>query len=521
MKIVTAEQMRQIDRECAKQGIPTGTLMENAGKAVAEETRSALGMMNKQNILCLVGGGNNGGDGLVAARYLHEWGAKVSVYLCSQRDPDDENLKLVREHGIACIEAADDKNLKKYGEALAAATCVIDALLGTGKMRPLEGIFRQVLEKANAAKNKRKLTIVAVDLPSGMDADTGAIDPACPHADVTVTLALPKLGLYGFPGAERVGKLKVADIGIPPSLTASVMTELLTVDWARDNLPARPLNANKGTFGKVLVVAGSINYIGSAYLACSGAMRVGAGLVTLATAKSLQPILASKLTEATYLPLPESQPGIIPAEAADTVKQQSGQYNVLLLGCGLGQHPSTAEFVVSVLSAKRLPALVLDADALNILAGTPDWWKILPGDAILTPHPGEMSRLCGLSIEEIQSNRTDVARKFAREWNKTIVLKGGYTIVASPDGYCRVSPYSHPGVATAGSGDVLAGVIAGMAAQGLPLARAAGLGVRVGGEASEIISNILGDAGIIASDLLTALPVAIKQIKNTTTGVES
>ncbi len=521
MKIVTAEQMRQIDRECIKQGTPAGTLMENAGKAVAEETRSVLGAMNQQNILCLAGAGNNGGDGLVAARYLHEWGAKVSVYLCSQRASDDENLKLVQEHGITCIEAANDKNLKKYDEMLASASCVIDALLGTGKIRRLEGIFRQVLEKMSATRNKRKLTVIAVDLPSGMDADTGVIDPACPHADITVTMALPKLGLFGFPGAERVGKLKIADIGIPPALAASVMTELITGDWARDTLPARPLNANKGTFGKVLVVAGSINYIGSAYLACSGAMRVGAGLVTLATAESLQPILASKLTEATYLPLTESQHGIISAEAVDIVKQQLSQYNVLLLGCGLGQNPSTAEFVVSLLQEKRLPALVLDADALNILAKTPDWWKILPGDAILTPHPGEMSRLCGLTIDEIQADRVGVARKFAAEWNKTIVLKGAYNVVASPDGYCRVSPFANPGVATAGTGDVLSGIIAGMAAQGLSLSNAAGLGVCVGDEAGEIIRNVLGDAGMIASDLLTALPVAIKQLKTTTIGSES
>lgn len=521
MKIVTAEQMRQIDRECIKLGTPAGKLMENAGKAVAEETRSCLGARDKQHVLCLIGAGNNGGDGLVAARYLHEWGFKVSVYLCSQRPPDDANLKLVQERGIICIEAAHDKNLEKYDDLLASTTCVIDGLLGTGKMRPLEGIFRHVLEKISTARNNRKLTVIAVDLPSGMDADTGAIDPACLHADTTVTLAFPKLGLFGFPGAERVGKLKIADIGIPGSLAESIKTELLTSDWAIATLPARPLNANKGTFGKVLVVAGSINYIGSAYLACSGAMRVGAGLVTLATAKSLQPILASKLTEATYLPLPEAQPGIISAEAADTVKQQYSQYNVLLLGCGLGQNPSTAEFVISLLSEKGLPVLVLDADALNILAKTPDWWKILPGDAVLTPHPGEMSRLCGLSIDEIQSDRIGVARKYAAEWNKTIALKGAYTVFASPDGYCRVNPSASPVMATAGTGDVLAGIIAGMAAQGLSLADACAAGGYVGGKAGEIIRDVLGDAGMIASDLLTALPVAIKQIKNTTSAGES
>jgi len=518
MKIVTAEQMRQIDQECIKRGTPASVLMENAGKAVAEETRPDPGVLDKQHILCLIGAGNNGGDGLVAARYLHEWGARVSVYLCSQRDPGDTNLRLAQERGITCIEFAGDNKMKKLDDRLASATCVIDAMLGTGKMRPLEGVFRQVLERVANAKKKRTFRIIAVDLPSGMDADTGAIDPACLYADTTVTMALPKLGLFSFPGAERVGKLKIADIGIPESLADSIKIELLTSDWARAALPARPLNANKGTFGKVLVVAGSINYTGSAYLACSGAMRVGAGLVTLAAASSLIPVLASKMTEATHLPLPESPPGHIAAGAADTVLKEASPYNVLLAGCGLGQDPSTAEFITSLLSEKKLPALVLDADALNILAKTPDWQQKFTGDAILTPHPGEMSRLCGLSIDKIQSDRIGTAGKFAAKWNKTVVLKGAYNVVASPDGYCRVSPFANPGLATAGTGDVLAGIIAGVAAQGLSLADAACLGVYIGGEAGEMMRNVLGDAGMIASDLLPALPVTIKQIKNQTTG---
>jgi hydroxyethylthiazole kinase-like uncharacterized protein yjeF len=296
-----------------------------------------------------------------------------------------------------------------------------------------------------------------------------------------------------------------------------VKTELITSDWAGAALPERPLNANKGTFGRVLVVAGSINYIGAAYLACSGAIRVGAGLVTLATATSLQSILASKLTEVTYLPLPESQPGIISAEAAEIITQQCGQYNVLLLGCGLGQNPSTVEFVNSLLSRNRLPALLLDADALNILAKTPDWWRQLPDDVVLTPHPGEMSRLCGLSIAEIQADRPGVARKFAAEWHKTIVLKGAYNVIASPDGSCRVSPFANPGLATAGTGDVLSGIIAGLVAQGLSLSDAACLGVYLGCEAGEIIKDRLGDAGMLASDLLPELPVVIKQLKSQTT----
>lgn len=519
MKILTAEQTRQIDRECVKAGTPVSLLMENAGKAVAEETQKCLGKIKQQNILCMIGAGNNGGDGLVAAHYLQERGATVNIYLCSQRPDDDENLKRVQGKNITCIEAAGDKKLEKFDSLLASADCIIDALLGTGKMRPLQGIYKEVLGKINEAKQSRKTCIVAVDLPSGMDADTGAVDDACPYADITVTLGFPKPGLFKFPGAERVGKLKIVDIGIPETLADGIPLELMMREWARAALPERPLNANKGTFGKVLVVAGSINYIGAAYLACSGAMRAGAGLVTLATPNSLQPILASKLTEATYLPLPEAEPGIIAAGAVEVITGQCHQYEALLLGCGLGQSPATAEFVSKLISQKGLPPLVLDADALNILWGIPDWQNRLAENSILTPHPGEMNRLCGLAIDEIQSDRIGTATKYAAEWNKTIVLKGAYTVVANTDGRCRVSPFANPGLASAGTGDVLAGAIAGMAAQGLSPFDAASMGVYLHGEAGDMIRNLLGDSGMIASDLLIALPAVIKQLKaNTNTG---
>jgi ADP-dependent NAD(P)H-hydrate dehydratase / NAD(P)H-hydrate epimerase len=514
MKIVTAAQMNQIDRECARLGTPVSELMENAGKAVAVETREYLGKFKKQNILCLIGGGNNGGDGLVAARYLNGCGAKVSVYLCSRRPADDPNLKLARESGITCIDTADDKDLKKLHKLLITATCVIDALLGTGKMRPLEGIFKTALEMTAAEKHKRKLSIVAVDLPSGMDADTGAVDPACPCADLTVTLAFPKPGLFIFPGAERAGKLVIADIGIPESLADSANSELLTAGMAAALLPKRPLNSNKGTFGKVMVLAGSANYIGAAFLACSGALRTGAGLVTLAAANSLVPIIASRLAEVTYLPLPEGRPGVISPEAIDIIYDQRGLYKVLLAGCGLGQNPAAAELIRTLLEKKGLPLLVLDADALNIMSNIPAWWQKIPDNTILTPHPGEMARLCGLTVEQVQADRAGVAVKYAGDWRKTIVLKGAYTAIAAPDGRCRISPFANPGLATAGTGDVLAGVISGLAAQGLGLYDAASLGVYLHGAAGEKIRDEMGDAGMIASDLLPALPITIKQLKN-------
>ena len=513
MKIVTAAQMREIDQECIRRGTPVSVLMENAGKAVAEETRRLLDNIQKQHILCLIGAGNNGGDGLVAARYLHRWGARVVTYMCSDRPSGDENLKLLKEYGTGITEVKTDKTLKKLDNLLDTTTCVIDALLGTGKMRPLGGTFQKVLKKVNSAKADKKFKLVAVDLPSGMDADTGAVDPACPAADLTVTLAFPKPGLFKFPGAEMAGKLIIADIGIPASLAESTNMELLTPDWAAGTLPKRPRNANKGTFGKALVCAGSVNYIGAAFLACSGALRAGAGLVTLATAGSLTPVVASRLAEATYLPLPESKQGTITAEAVKTIHPELVNYRVLLLGCGLGQNAAILEYVDSLLSKKDLPPLVIDADGLNILAKISGWQKKIPVDAVLTPHPGEMSRLTGLAVEEIQKDRTGVALTYAKKWRRTVVLKGAFTVIAAPDGRCRISPYANPGLATAGTGDVLSGVIAGLAAQGLNLFDAASLGVYLHGEAGEKVRAELGDTGMLASDLLPVLPKVMKELK--------
>ncbi|MBI4185999.1 MAG: NAD(P)H-hydrate dehydratase [Chloroflexi bacterium] len=516
MKVLTADQMQQAEQECARLGLTTSVLMENAGTAVAEEVSKVMGVTGGRRISVLVGPGNNGGDGLVAARHLHDGGARVSVYLCGQRPPDDPNLDLARQRGIALIDAAQDEDLSSLGELLSSADVVVDAVLGTGKSRPLRGIIPKILNQVGQARTtRRRLHIFALDLPSGLNADTGAVDPACLYADYTITLGFPKPGLFNLPGAERAGRIIVADIGIPPSLAEHIPTELVTSDWARAALPGRPLLANKGTFGRVLVAAGSINYIGAAYLACSGAMRVGAGLVTLAIAASLQPILASKLTEVTYLPLPELQSGTISARAASLMHEQLDRYQVLLMGCGLGQSPPVTEFIKEILSHLKgpAPALVLDADALNTLAKIPRWWQQLAGDAILTPHPGEMARLAEMTVDEVQSDRLGTAGKAAREWQKTIVLKGAYTVIAAPDGRCRVSPFANPGLASAGTGDVLSGAIAGLLAQGLPLFDAAALGIYLHGEAGEMVRDDMGDTGMVATDLLPALPLAIKKLR--------
>jgi len=516
LKVVTTAEMKELERRAAELGFPPELLMENAGLAIAQEVKRWLGSIERQQILVLVGPGNNGGDGLVAARHLHDWGARVNICLCQQRRDGDPNYRLTQERGIPSAQADEDKGLAELDNMLSTSELVIDALFGTGKLRPLEGIHKEVLTRVREAKAKANLSIVAVDLPSGLDADNGATDPSCVAADLTITLGYPKLGLFAFPGGGMVGQLVIADIGIPPSLGQDISTELVTEQFVRSMLPKRPPSAHKGTFGRVLVCAGSIHYIGAAYLACEGAMRVGAGLVTLAVARSLQPILAAKLTEVTYVPLPESEPGFIDAQAAEVLHQWLPGYDVLLMGCGLSQHPSVIEFVRNSLlqmPPNLTPALVLDADVLNTLAQTPGWWQKLALDAILTPHPGEMARLADLPIEEVQLDRLRVAREAAARWQKTVVLKGAYTVVANPDGGAKINPVANPGLASAGTGDVLSGAIAGLLAQGLSPPAAAACGVYLHGAAGEIVKAELGDAGMVASDLLPALPAAIKRIK--------
>ncbi len=519
MKILTTSQMRQVEQDCANIGLPPDKLMENAGKAFAEEARGILGNIKKQNILMLIGPGNNGGDGLVAARYFHDWGAKVSLFLFGDRAPEDQNFTLVQERGIDCVSVTEDENLDKLESRLASSNAVIDALFGIGTIRPFHDALQSALERVSDAKRNRPLLrIITLDLPSGMNADTGAVDPACLYADNTITLGLPKTGLLKSPGVERVGRITVADIGIPAYLVDQVSDEMVDEEMARSLLPQRPLQANKGSFGRTLIIAGSINYTGAAYLASSGALRVGTGLVTLAMATSLQPILASKLTEVTYLPLPEAQRGIISPSAARLIHQNLNNYDTLLLGCGLGQSRATAEFIENtLLRAKTIPLpLVLDADALNTLARIPEWWRRLTDDAILTPHPGEMARLAGVSVAEVQMDRLGIAKRAASAWNKTIVLKGAYTVITTADGRTRTYPVANPGLASAGTGDVLSGIIAGLLAQGLSLFDAASLGVFLHGEAGEMVKAKLGDAGMLASDLLPILPLVIKQLKERT-----
>ena len=550
MKLVTVAEMQEAERRA---GVPVPQLMENAGLAVAQEAWLLLGELAERRILVLAGPGNNGGDGLVAARHLRDWGAAVRVYLLKPRGKGDETFAKLVEREVPVATAKEDikSGYARLEEWLTEGELVIDALLGTSRARPIEGELAAVLERLQAARSSALggPRLLAVDLPTGLDADTGAVDALCPAADTTVTLGWSKVGLHVLPGSQYAGRVEAVDIGIPKSLEQSLTTELMTQRWARSLLPERPPDAHKGTFGRALVVAGSPRYVGAAELAVGGALRVGTGLVTLACARSVYPILASKLREATFEPLPDED-GYLSAEAAHAVRQvigpsthstSSGQagsgrsdkagpgqgYDALLVGCGLGQEGYVRAFMRSLLTAlaekdtaapstgsgQARRGVVIDADGLNNLAGVKAWWKELPAPAVVTPHPGEMSRLTGLPVEEVQSDRLAVARAHAGEWGVTVVLKGANTVVAAPDGRVWLSPFANPGLASGGTGDVLAGTIVGLLAQGVEPPEAAALGVYLHGLAGERVREELGSAGMIAGDLLPALPRAIKEVR--------
>ena len=356
--------------------------------------------------------------------------------------------------------------------------------------------------------------VLAVDLPTGVNANNGTTDAATPAATITVALGFPKLAHVISPGSEYSKKLVVADIGIPPHEAQKLTLNLLTHEWVQSHLPQRSPRGHKGTFGHALVIAGSTSYSGAAYLATQAALRTGAGLVTLASPEKIHPILASKLTEAIHLPLPDDQTGLLMSKSARIIKDQLSSYDSVAVGCGMGWSSAGQEFIEELLLDDRsfhLP-LVIDADGLNNLSGIDDWWHRLPESVVLTPHPGEMARLTHIPTEKIQSDRIGLAQEWAQKWHKIIVLKGANTVIADQLGNTWVSPIANPILATGGTGDVLTGIITSLMAQGLPSIYAACCGVFVHAMGSRLLSESMGDRGGLASDLVESLPVTFRQI---------
>ena len=516
MKIVTVEQMAALEAASERAGVSTDQLMENAGQAIADQAIEMLDGSRDASVVVLVGPGNNGGDGLVAARLLQCTGLNVMAYVCTSRRQPDPKLSLAREAGAPVAFLEDDSDLALLQSNLEQAGLVIDAVLGTGRARPMEGRLRDVLLLLAEARRNCGISVLAVDLPSGLDADSGGVDPACPGADVTLALSNPKTGHFIFPGAGVTGKLVTADIGAPKGSDNDIGVELITPELVKDLLPQRPRDGHKGTFGRTLVIGGSRSYVGATVLACSGAYRAGAGLVTLATGHSVYSIAATRLTEATFLPLPETADGGISREALGKVRAALPGYTSLVIGCGLGQDQSTFAFLNDLLlddDAVDIP-VVIDADALNGLATFKDWPDRMKLRAVLTPHPGEMSRLSGLPVSEVEERRLCTAEA-AAEWGQVVLLKGAFSVVGSPDGYTRVSPFANPVLASAGTGDVLAGVVGGLLSQGLSPFDAATCGVYLHAAAAERIGHDIGDSGLMASDLLPEIPRQMKALKET------
>lgn len=556
MRVYTVEQMRTLERRADEAGHSYDAMMERAGSAVAEavaawvpaEANGGNGK-EKARVLVLAGPGNNGGDGLVAGRELARRGFSVAGYLW-KRDADEPRAAEARQAGVSIVRAEGDKEWQTLRRALGRADIVLDALLGTGVARPIEGDLGAILEQLAEVQRPapsgngnltwvqrhglpraaRRPRIVAVDLPSGVNADSGAVDPATVPADLTVTLAGPKLGMLLAPAADTVGELVVADIGIPAAVIEQVeaAADFLDAVTAAQLLPRRPASGHKGTFGKVMIVGGSANYVGAPGLAAEGAGRSGAGLVTLAVPNLIAPTLAAKseLTSMTWLLLPHDLGALTP-DALQVLRERLADYDAVAVGMGVGREEVTQRFIHGLLGltataergrapigfvraraghdeaeqALALPAAVLDADALNLLAETEtEWWAHLPPQRlVLTPHPGEMSRLTGRDTEDIQAHRLDVAGEQARRWGQVVVLKGAYSVIAAPDGRASFSPFATAALATAGTGDVLAGVIAGLMAQGLRAYDAARLGVYLHGLAGALMADAM--PGALSSDL--------------------
>ena len=519
--LVTAAQMRALEAEAAAAGVSARTLMANAGLAAAQEAWLTLGAVAGREVLVLVGPGNNGGDGLVAAGHLAAWGARVHAYLLRAREDQDEEWRALVEAGVRATVLADDPGYAVLEAALSSADMVLDALFGTGidpAARPFAGDVVQVLARLAAARAADPpVPLIALDLPSGVDADTGAADPLAVAADTTVTFGYAKVGLYMMPGHRLAGRIVPVEIGLPAPSTVALPFEVLRLRDVQAMVPRRPADGHKGTFGTVMIAAGSRRFPGAARLTAEAAARSGAGLVTLAMPAEVQPLLAA-LADATHEPLP-SEDGAFAAAAAPALLRalHASRARALLVGPGLGTSPGTRAFVGQLLGelagVEGLRAVVLDADALNILATVEGWADRLRLPRILTPHPGEMARLVRQSVAAVEARRLDCATALARSSGSVVVLKGPCTIVAAPDGRARISDVASSALAHAGSGDVLAGLCAGFVAQGLASFDAASAAVFLHADAGRRVAEVYGDAATLASDLLRALPEARRALE--------
>ncbi len=536
MKVFSVSEMVAAEKAADAAGWPYAEMMETAGRLSAEIVQQRYPIANSR-VLILVGPGNNGGDGLVAGRYLAEAGADVAFYLFKPRNPDtDDNYAKIQEMGLFAVDASFDQRYRVLRTRLRSTDILIDALLGTGVSRPIEGELAQLMKQVAAGLAEREETlsaeihspltsiatlperpaqprvpVVAIDCPSGLNCDTGELDPLAISAEITVTFAGPKRGHFIFPGAAAVGDLIVADIQIDPHLpaVADVVLTVTTAETTAALLPPRPIDGHKGTFGTALIAAGSANYFGAPLLAGRGAYRAGAGLVALAVPKAVRATVAQDLPEATY---PAVSAEIdLDAAAVDELEKSLARADAMLVGPGLGDAHA---FLAALLAQDSLPPMVVDADGLNLLAASAELFEQLPSGSILTPHPGEMARLTGMALAELkEQDRVTLAQAKAAEWGQIVVLKGAYTVVAAPDGATTLLPFANPVLGVAGSGDVLAGVIVGLLAQGLSPYDAAVAGGSLHGLAGQLALEKWGTAGVVSAEIADLVPNVMRHLR--------
>jgi NAD(P)H-hydrate epimerase len=493
--------MRAIEAACVERGFTLDALMHRAGSAVAQ---AAHRLAEGRPILVLAGPGNNGGDGLVAASQLLTSGSSVTVH----------TFRRTNTMGFSgtVVPAEEDSELTRLRALLREAGVVVDALLGIGQNRPPEGLLNSILRLWADARGPDSVGL-SVDIPTGVDADTGQVWGTAFSADLTLCMGLLKCGAIVFPGAGHAGKVEVADVGIPSDLTTDVGILVPDAHDVAAMLPRRSQNSNKGTYGRVLVVAGSRDFMGAPGLVSIAALRAGAGLAEVASTPEVCRNVAAHALEPIYLPL-EGRDGHIPEGTMWSLRQVFERVTALVFGPGLGSSEdvkAVASGLLYALEQDNAPPAVIDADGLNALSKLERWWE-RRGRIILTPHPGEMSRLTGIPTSEIQRNRLSVARDHAARWKHTVVLKGAGTIVAHPDGRVAVNTTGSGNLATGGTGDVLSGVIGGLLAQGCDTWQAAVAGTYLHGRAGDMLAEETGMSGTLAGDLPARIPLARRAI---------
>lgn len=514
MKVITAQIMQNVDKAAIETyGIPSLLLMENAGQSCVEEIIAEFGV--RGCCVVMAGKGNNGGDGYVIARLLIQKGWDVTVIILAERDQVTGDAALNRERvpESAINYCSDEGRLSSlHGTDIAKADVIVDALLGTGLNSNVTGIYLAAIRLMNASGRP----IVSVDIPSGIHGTSGQIMGEAVTADITVTFACAKLGHVLHPGAEHTGNLVVADIGIPPKLMETVSgCDFLDEDTVGPLLRRRDRQAHKGSCGHCLILAGSTGKTGAATLAAHSAVRAGSGLVTLGAAASINTILEIKTTEVMTVPLVDSGSGYLSGSAFTEIETLLAGKNAVAIGPGIGRHPETTALVRRLVEMVTVP-LVIDADGLNALAEDLAVLKQKKtGHMILTPHPGEMAHLLGVSTPDVEAKRISVAEGFARCYGVFLVLKGARTIIVSPEGNVAINGSGNPGMASGGMGDVLTGIIVSLLGQGYTAWDACRLGVFVHGFAADMVAEEKGEIGLHATDVLEKLPYAYnKLLKN-------